>query len=47
MRYVYDGDSRLKYLKEETDIILTEYRYTDAGRIKELTTKGGIRTSYT
>ncbi len=27
--------------------ILTEYRYTDAGRIKEITTKGGIRTSYT
>ena len=27
--------------------ILTEYRYTDAGRIKEITTKGSIRTSYT
>ncbi len=46
MRYVYDGDSRLKYLKEETDIILAEDRCTDAGRIKEITTKGGVKTSY-
>lgn len=46
MRYVSDGDGRLKYLKEETDIILAEYRYTDAGRIKEITTKVGIRSSF-
>ncbi len=57
--YAYDGDGRLKYLKESkgtenignpddsSAITLTEYRYTDAGRIKEITTKGGIRTSYT
>ncbi len=57
--YAYDGDGRLKYLKEGNSadsiknaddsnvITLTEYHYTDAGRIKEITTKGGIRTSYT
>ena len=56
--YAYDENGRLKYLKEgnSTDsirnvddssvITLTEYRYTNAGRIKEVTTKGGIRTSY-
>ena len=50
--YAYDGDGRLKYLKEGNSadsiknaddsnvITLTEYHYTDAGRIKE------IRTSY-
>ncbi len=57
--YAYDGDGRLKYLKEGNSadsiknadgsnvITLTEYHYTDAGRIKEITTRGGIRTSYT
>ena len=57
--YAYDGDGRLKYLKEGNSadsiknaddsnvITLTEYHYTDAGRIKEITTKGGIGTSYT
>lgn len=56
--YAYDGDGRLQYLKEgkgtedigdpgDSSAILTEYRYTDAGRIKEVITKGGIRTSYT
>lgn len=57
--YAYDGDGRLKYLKEGNSadsiknaddsnvITLTEYHYTDAGRIKEIITKGGIRTSYT
>ena len=56
--YAYDGDGRLKYLKESkgtenignpddsSAITLTEYRYTDAGRIKEIITKNGIRTSY-
>ena len=56
--YAYDENGWLKYLKEgnSTDsirnvddssvITLTEYRYTNAGRIKEVTTKGGIRTSY-
>ncbi len=44
--YEYDGNGRLKCLKEDTDAILTEYRYTAAGRIKEIITKSGIRTSY-
>ena len=44
--YAYDGDGRLKCLKEDTGTILTEYRYTAAGRIREITTKGGVKTSY-
>ena len=44
--FVYDGNGRLKYLKDDTDTILTEYRYTNAGRIKEIITKDGIITSY-
>ncbi len=68
--YAYDGDGRLKCLRESDEgisgrktaatgesiadegsiagkgTILTEYRYTNAGRIKEITTKGGIKTSY-
>ena len=56
--YAYDGDGRLQYLKESkgTENIenpadgsmttLTEYRYTDAGRIREIITAGGIKTSY-
>ena len=46
MYYAYDGDGRLQYLKEDTDTILTEYRYTNAGRIKEIITAYGIRTTY-
>lgn len=44
--YAYDGDGRLQYLKEDTDTILTEYRYTNAGRIKEIITAYGTRTTY-
>lgn len=44
--YEYDGDGRLACLKEDVDTILTEYRYTAAGRIKEILTKNGIRTTY-
>ncbi len=44
--YAYDGDGRLKCLKEDTDTILTEYRYTAAGRIREIITKNGVKTSY-
>ncbi|MDE5937702.1 MAG: hypothetical protein K2H37_01295 [Lachnospiraceae bacterium] len=44
--YAYDGDGRLKCLKEDTDTILTEYRYTAAGRIREIVTKNGFKTSY-
>ena len=45
--YEYDGDGRLACLKEDMGDILTEYRYTSAGRIKEIITRGGISTSYT
>lgn len=57
--YAYDENGRLKYLKagnsadsiknaDDSNVItLTEYHYTDADRIKEIITKGGIRTSYT
>ncbi|MCM1225340.1 MAG: hypothetical protein NC548_63925 [Lachnospiraceae bacterium] len=45
--YAYDGDGRLHHLKEQdSGIILTEYRYTDAGRIREIITANGIRTAY-
>ena len=68
--YAYDGDGRLKCLRESDEgisgrktavtgesiadegsiagkgTILTEYRYTNAGRIKEIITKNGIRTTY-
>lgn len=44
--YEYDKNGRLKYLKEDTDTILTEYRYTNAGRIKEIITQNGICTAY-
>ncbi len=44
--YAYDGDGRLKCLKEDTDTILTEYRYTAAGRIREIITKNDVKTSY-
>ena len=44
--YEYDGEGRLRCLKEDTGDILTEYRYTSAGRIKEILTKNGIRTTY-
>ena len=44
--YAYDEDGRLKYLKEDTDTTLTEYRYTAAGRIREIITKNGVKTSY-
>ena len=56
--YAYDENGRLKCLKEcnSADSIrnlddssmttLTEYRYTDAGRIKEIITAYGIRTTY-
>ncbi|MBD5515016.1 MAG: hypothetical protein HDR06_10300 [Lachnospiraceae bacterium] len=48
--YEYGGDGRVKYLKEDTGdgtgTILTEYRYTAAGRTKEIITQNGIRTSY-
>ena len=56
--YAYDGDGRLKCLKEgkgkdnignpddNSAITLTEYSYTAAGRIIEIITKNGIRTSY-
>ena len=45
--FAYDGNGRLKYLKDDTDTILTEYRYTNAGRIKEIITKDGIITCFT
>lgn len=44
--YEYDGDGRLRCLKEDTGAILTEYQYTTAGRIKEIITKNGIHTTY-
>lgn len=56
--YAYDKNGRLKYLKEGKSeegignpddsgaITLTEYRYTNAGRIKEILTGNGIRTTY-
>ena len=55
--YEYDENGRLKYLKEgksaecigspdDSGAILTKYRYTNAGRIKEIITQNGIRTSY-
>ena len=44
--YEYDEGGRLAYLKEDEDTILTEYRYTTAGRIKEIITKNGIHTTY-
>ena len=44
--YGYDGEGRLACLKEDTGDILTEYRYTATGRIKEIITQSGIRTSY-
>ncbi len=44
--YSYDENGRLKCLKEKDGGVLTEYRYTDAGRIKEIIMNNGIRTSY-
>ncbi len=50
--YEYDDNGRLKYLKENADdegrdgSILTEYRYTNAGRIKEIIFGNGIHTNY-
>lgn len=44
--YEYDGEGKLRCLKEDVDTILTEYRYTTAGRIKEIITKNGICISY-
>lgn len=44
--YEYDGDGRLKYLKDDNEEILTEYIYTSAGRVREIITAGGIKTSY-
>ena len=55
VRYEYDDAGRLRYLREdsggqdgsgEEGSILTEYRYTAAGRIREIITKGGIKTTY-
>ena len=45
--YEYDGEGRLGCLKEDTGTILTEYRYTTAGRISEIITGNGICTTYT
>ncbi len=44
--YSYDENGRLKCLKEKDGGVLTEYRYTNAGRIKEILMINGIRTSY-
>ena len=44
--YEYNNEGRLKNLKDDSNEILTAYRYTMGGRIKEITTKGGIRTTY-
>lgn len=44
--YTYDENGRLKSLKEDADTVLTEHRYTDAGRIKEIITASGIKTGY-
>ena len=53
VRYGYDDAGRLRYLGEDSGdgsgaggSILAEYRYTTAGRIREVITKGGIKTAY-
>ena len=38
--YEYNSEGRLKTLKDDSNEILTAYRYTMGGRIKEITTKG-------
>ena len=46
VRYEYDDAGRLEALRDEEDGLLAEYRYTAAGRIREVITKGGIKTAY-
>ena len=42
----YDENGRLKCLKDSNQKVLTEYGYTNAGRLKEICTSNGITTSY-
>jgi len=44
--YEYDGDDRLKTLKDEKGSPLTEYEYTAAGRLKGIRTADGNGVSY-
>ena len=46
VRYEYDDAGRLEALRDEEDGLLAGYRYTAAGRIREVITKGGIKTTY-
>ena len=46
VRYEYDDAGRLEALKDEENGLLAGYRYTAAGRIREVITKGGIKTAY-
>ena len=44
--YEYDESGQLKCLKDSNGEVLTEYNYTNAGRLKEICTSNGITTSY-
>ena len=44
--YGYDINGRLETLKDDKGDVLTEYNYTNAGRLKEIRTSNGITTSY-
>ena len=46
LQYTYDEVGRLSTLQDEAGSILTEYIYTQAGRIKEIRTSNGITTAY-
>ncbi|MDE5909644.1 MAG: hypothetical protein K2H52_13020, partial [Lachnospiraceae bacterium] len=46
VHYGYDGNGRLARLSDDDKGILTEHRYTDAGRLKEIRMQEGFCASY-